>query len=277
MNYKYVILFFPFFLLGCVFVELNKKGEKIEFPDSPVVDQSFVTGQPCKAPCWYDLEIGKSSNENIRQVLSSLSFIYQPSISEHIVNNSATPEQIRINFTCVYDIDNWCGSVETSADGKLHEVYLAVNYPGNFYQPSISEHIVNNSATPEQIRINFTCVYDIDNWCGSVETSADGKLHEVYLAVNYPLNIATAIDHLGPPDYYTFAGPIPQLGGCSIVLIWVENNVKGMIEETPGKKICDEYNVGNLKTNLQIDYLIYAKIDPEKIRLIGIPWPEDIR
>jgi hypothetical protein len=102
-------------------------------------------------------------------------------------------------------------------------------------------------------------------------------LHEVYLAVNYPLNIATAIDHLGPPDYYTFAGPIPQLGGCSIVLIWVENNVKGMIEETPGKKICDEYNVGNLKTNLQIDYLIYAKIDPEKIRLIGIPWPEDIR
>jgi hypothetical protein len=44
------------------------------------MDQSPFTGTPCAAPCWHGLEVGKSSEDEVISVLSTLTFINQDSI-----------------------------------------------------------------------------------------------------------------------------------------------------------------------------------------------------
>jgi hypothetical protein len=58
-----------FLLLGCEFMESAGRRKEIEFPDSLLVDESFVSDQPCKAPCWYNLNVEESTLEDIRKTL----------------------------------------------------------------------------------------------------------------------------------------------------------------------------------------------------------------
>jgi hypothetical protein len=47
----------------------------MKLPDDARVDQSFITGNTCAAPCWYGLEIDKSSEADVMSVLTTLKFI----------------------------------------------------------------------------------------------------------------------------------------------------------------------------------------------------------
>ena len=43
--------------------------------DPGLVDDSLLTDIPCKAPCWYGLELGKSTEADVLTTLHELSFI----------------------------------------------------------------------------------------------------------------------------------------------------------------------------------------------------------
>ncbi len=46
------------------------------------VDRSFLTQQPCASPCWYTLEPGKSSTDEVRTLLRELPFVNQARLRE---------------------------------------------------------------------------------------------------------------------------------------------------------------------------------------------------
>jgi hypothetical protein len=50
--------------------------------DLELVDQSFVTGQTCEAPCWYGLEPGISNESEVMDVLKKQLFVDQNSNSK---------------------------------------------------------------------------------------------------------------------------------------------------------------------------------------------------
>ena len=39
------------------------------------MDLSWKTGQPCPSPCWYGLEIGKSTKEDLLELVPILFFL----------------------------------------------------------------------------------------------------------------------------------------------------------------------------------------------------------
>jgi hypothetical protein len=54
---KIALTLLGIFIGGCVILESS--GNKSKFPEDARVDRSFVTGQPCEAPCWYMLRLGR--------------------------------------------------------------------------------------------------------------------------------------------------------------------------------------------------------------------------
>ena len=82
-------------------------GTTGEYP----VDQSFLTGEPCPAPCWYGLEIGVSTEEELLETLKKLSFVDQESI--HQVNNVFWPGEVAyaIEYNCSRQSGYLCGDV----------------------------------------------------------------------------------------------------------------------------------------------------------------------
>lgn len=50
--------------------------------DAYLIDRSILTDEPCPAPCWYGLEVGKSGRDEIKKTLETLSFINPDTIDE---------------------------------------------------------------------------------------------------------------------------------------------------------------------------------------------------
>jgi hypothetical protein len=96
-----------------------------------LVDQSFVTNAPCEAPCWYTLNLGISTESDVRKTLEQLPFVDQDSILERdsawINENDAK----RIFYDCSYLKDEMCGGFILS-EGILKQIYTRVDYPLTF-------------------------------------------------------------------------------------------------------------------------------------------------
>jgi hypothetical protein len=50
--------------------------------DELLLDRSLLTDKPCMAPCWYGLDINKSTKDKVMETLKTLSFIDQNRIFE---------------------------------------------------------------------------------------------------------------------------------------------------------------------------------------------------
>jgi hypothetical protein len=50
--------------------------------EAALMDQSLLTGKPCSAPCWYGLELGKSTKAEVLATLPDLSFADPTTIEE---------------------------------------------------------------------------------------------------------------------------------------------------------------------------------------------------
>ena len=50
--------------------------------EASMMDQSLLTDQPCSAPCWYRLELGKSNKAEVLSTLQSLAFANPATIHE---------------------------------------------------------------------------------------------------------------------------------------------------------------------------------------------------
>ena len=46
------------------------------------IDRSFITDNPCAAPCWYGLKLESSGLEEYRQKLTELPFVEQGSVGQ---------------------------------------------------------------------------------------------------------------------------------------------------------------------------------------------------
>ncbi len=115
------------FIMSCVIPESWVERNKPTFPEDSRVDRSFVTGQPCDAPCWYGLRLGESTVDDIRATLLQLPFVDQSTLREW--NISTDGSELGFHFDCVYyNPPGSCGVLETE-NGKLRKIVMSVQYP----------------------------------------------------------------------------------------------------------------------------------------------------
>lgn len=110
-----------------------------------VVDKSFITGKICDPPCWYGLEINKSTKEDALSTLNQLPFIDGNSIDEYetyLFNKG--PLASDITYKCVKSNNYPCG-ILTFYDGKLIKNLITVKFE------LILEGAVERLGTPDNL------------------------------------------------------------------------------------------------------------------------------
>jgi hypothetical protein len=72
-------------VLGMLFAACNKINPSSDqvTPSSAQEDRSTFTGNPCPAPCWQNLMIGKSTERDVMATLQALKYIDQDTIRIH--------------------------------------------------------------------------------------------------------------------------------------------------------------------------------------------------
>lgn len=96
--------------------------------NDPQADHSFLTDEPCKAPCWQGLELDKSSEKEIIETLKELPFIEASTIYTYTTTWIGDEAAIGINYGCSHPpIEDYCGSLRVSRD-RLKYVSLTVGY-----------------------------------------------------------------------------------------------------------------------------------------------------
>jgi len=88
--------------------------------DPDLYDQSWFTGDPCIAPCWYGLKPGETSKENAKMVVSGLPFVNSNDLFENYNG---------LSFSCKIQGDNGGSVIMIFADnGLLEFLYITPNY-----------------------------------------------------------------------------------------------------------------------------------------------------
>lgn len=96
------------------------------------MDKSPFTGVPCSAPCWYGLEVGKSTESEVTSILPSLTFIDQeslqiyrrPSVPDYYSKLSGPGAEIVAN--CI-NSSRECLTI-TISNNLLQNIIVGLNY-----------------------------------------------------------------------------------------------------------------------------------------------------
>lgn len=113
--------------------------------DDPLADHSFLTGEPCEAPCWYGLELDKASEDDIIGTLHGLPFIEASTIYTYTSNWINDNSAVGINYGCSHPpMGDFCGSFLLS-DNKLKYIRLTVGYKLTL------ETVVSKLGSPDYI------------------------------------------------------------------------------------------------------------------------------
>jgi hypothetical protein len=107
-------------------------SDAISTPLPEQMDTSPFTGIPCAAPCWYGLEVGRSSENEVFAILPTITFIDQKSIQIH--QRPSVPDYyielygpgVEIIGNCI-NFDKEC-IVITIANDVLQEIVVNLNY-----------------------------------------------------------------------------------------------------------------------------------------------------
>ena len=91
-------------------------------------DDSFLTGDPCQAPCWYGLELNRSDPEDVRSTLRTLPFVDATSIITRPTGWYDSQDAILIEYKCVGQPEATCGGVLVS-EGIIVRLSLPVQVP----------------------------------------------------------------------------------------------------------------------------------------------------
>ncbi len=104
-------------------------------------DQSFISGEPCGAPCFYNIELLTTSGDEAKDILENLSFINPASIIEE--DNVYDEDSYYIKYSCSEDLTELCGYIGVSSyqmvTGMGHKV---------FYRLSLAD-VVDKYGTPD--------------------------------------------------------------------------------------------------------------------------------
>lgn len=115
--------------------------------DHTTVDKSFLIGQPCEPPCWYNLIIGQSTVEDVLDSLKTQTFIVENSIRE-IPTKLGNDAGIVIRYDCVYIQGNSCGSL------YMVDNVLVLNVMQIAFPLSLGD-VVDKLGRPDYIDIYF--------------------------------------------------------------------------------------------------------------------------
>lgn len=121
--------------------------------DASKIDNSMFTDMPCKAPCWYGLQLNESSKEDVLTVLHGLTFISQSTIQESSVGywDPFLKDNIQANLisaNCAQPQNRQCIGL-TIADGKLKIIGLFPNQEIRF------DVLVNHLGPPDYVGANL--------------------------------------------------------------------------------------------------------------------------
>ncbi len=118
-------------LIGCV--------NHTPTPVTPIVtlspeqmDISPFTGIPCAAPCWNGLEVGKSTEKDALEVVSTLKFINQESVQ--VYRRPSMPDYYIKDYGPGIEIDANCINSEetclnlTTANDVIQKIVVRLNY-----------------------------------------------------------------------------------------------------------------------------------------------------
>ncbi len=100
-------------------------------PPPSQVDRSFLTGQPCAAPCWYGLQLGESiTEEEIVSTLKTLPFV-EPGSIDRTMDIRLFPDGRSVEFKCPASKRTICGAAILSG-GKLKVLETPMQYALTF-------------------------------------------------------------------------------------------------------------------------------------------------
>jgi hypothetical protein len=115
-----VILIVGFYLLIISCSNLNTNRIYVDPTAHPDwIDRSWLTDQPCTAPCWQGLETGKSLRTDALETAHKLSFLGE--------ERTELTDKARVSFLCKYPSDEACASMRFE-HGILSDLSLYPNY-----------------------------------------------------------------------------------------------------------------------------------------------------
>jgi hypothetical protein len=119
------------FVTSCEIPLLQSNLSQDSELNNRLVDNSFLDENPCQAPCWYDLELGKSTESEVRLTLRNLSFIDASNIEEHSSSYWDSTENMNVQAKliaarCVNPTNQICASM-IIAGGNLKSIILFPN------------------------------------------------------------------------------------------------------------------------------------------------------
>lgn len=187
--------------------------------DDPLVDHSFLTGEPCAPPCWYRLELDKSSEEEVHTTLEGLAFIDQDSIRETKFAWLGDPNAKEIHYGCSHPRDKSCGGAQFAND-RLKLLWMTVGYNLSF------EMAVEKLGFPDYVDYGpyhpevGGCVIDL-NWpekgitLQSLNRGSDTSCQALRDGRGVDPNISVKTIYYGTSEVF---GPEP--GGCCNRIPW---------------------------------------------------------
>jgi len=101
--------------------------------DPAFIDRSFLTGETCEAPCWYGLEIDKSTKADVLAELDQLPFVERGTHKEYGASWLNDQNAKEIQFHCLNRPDEVCGGALISND-ILKRLWVSVGYNLSFEQ-----------------------------------------------------------------------------------------------------------------------------------------------
>jgi len=117
-------------LYGCV--RTTSASTPPYTPSPEQMDMSTFTGTPCAAPCWQGLEVGKSTEKDVFEVVPILSFINQESV--RVYQRPSMPDYygklygpgVEIVASCI-NSEKECVNL-TTANDVLQKIVVGLNY-----------------------------------------------------------------------------------------------------------------------------------------------------
>lgn len=109
--------------------------------------------------------------------------------------------------------------------------------------------------------IRFGCSHPRKDECGAALIS-DDQLKELWLTVNFRLDVEMVITKLGPPTYVDYGGFQPEVGGCFLSLAWPDNGIGVDHTDTKSDWLCKTIQAKRgIPRNIEIEAIIYAVED----------------
>lgn len=118
------ILYFLLLVLSSYAVSCGNNEVEV---DEAFIDKSFLEKEPCAAPCWYGLELDKSTEDDVYAVLEQLPFVKQDSIVQKGTGWMNDDSATSISYKCMYQKNGTCGWIIISK-GKVVQIAMSVNY-----------------------------------------------------------------------------------------------------------------------------------------------------